>query len=61
LAQNKTEVNKCENLLAKSVALTEEFKTISQEYQQLMVNINQDYCFLYPDTNEKNCQILKKK
>jgi uncharacterized coiled-coil DUF342 family protein len=58
LKQTKPELNQCESLLSKSVALTEEFKTISQEYEQLMLNVDKDYCFLYPDATDKKCSTI---
>ncbi|MBD2295005.1 hypothetical protein H6G06_16330 [Anabaena sphaerica FACHB-251] len=61
LEQTKPENNECENLLTKSVALTEEFKNITKEYEQLMGNIDKHYCFLYPDATDRNCEELKKK
>lgn len=61
LQQTKPELNECEGLLSKSMALTQEFTTISQEYKQLMLNVDKDYCFLYPDATDRKCQDINKK
>jgi predicted nuclease with TOPRIM domain len=61
LQKTKPELNECEGILSRSVVLTEEFKTISQEYKQLMLNVDKDYCFLYPDATDRKCQEINQK
>jgi hypothetical protein len=60
LAQAKPLLKKCENLLAKSFKLFAEYKAGAKEYEQLLHSTQKDYCLIYPDAVDKNCQPVEK-
>ncbi|WP_413173575.1 hypothetical protein [Anabaena azotica] len=52
----KPDLNECQNLIAQSVKLSAEFNVLIQENKKLLDSINKDYCIVYPDADDRDCQ-----
>ncbi|MBK1990696.1 hypothetical protein A0J48_024805 [Sphaerospermopsis aphanizomenoides BCCUSP55] len=56
LKKVKPDAIECQNYIGQSVKLMAEFDVLIEENKKLLDSINKDYCLVYPDSKERDCQ-----